>query len=567
MKKAILAVLVAAALMCGCPRSGTGPAPSDDGADGGASSGAADLGAQSLSGANPPPVVDQVVEDGGTLLRRFNAEPDTLNPLTGRDAYGSALMGYITDSLATRNPDTLEWEPQLAESWESSEDHLSYIFHLRSDVKWHDGEPFTSADLVYSFEKVMDPAVDAPHLRSYYQDLESVTAPDDRTVVFTWKKPYFLSFNFSAGFPVLPKHVFDDGTDFNTHPASRAPVGNGMYRFAGWGTNEEIVLERNEDYHGRKPHIKRMVVRFVPDNNSALMQAGGGVIDYMGVQPEQWVNELTADVYQRNFNRYYYYTPNYNYIGWNLRRPFFAEKKVRLAMTHLVHREAILQEILYGLGRIVTGTFYMNGEDYSADIEPWPYDPDAARRLLDESGWVDTDDDGIRDKLIDGESVPFTFNFMYPSGSNLAEKVGILLQGELKKLGVEMNIQNREWAIFTERLNEGDFDAVTLGWSLGIEQDPYQLWHSSQVDRGSNFIAFRNDEIDGIIEAARVEFDAEKRHELYDRFNRIVHDEQPYTFLFCRPNLEIVNNRFHNVIVHTLGLDHRDWYVPPALRK
>ncbi len=565
MRNSAILLLAVSLLALGCPRTGTGPAPAEEvERRPGRSSG---LGERSLVGANPPPVVGPVVEDGGTLVRRLNAEPDTLNPLTGRDAYGSLVLGLVTDSLVSRHPDTLEWEARLAESWEASDDHLSYTFHLRRDVTWHDGEPFTSADVLYSFEKVMDPTVDAPHLRSYYQDLDSITAPDDYTVVFTWKKPYFLSFNFSAGFPILPRHIFDDGTDFNTHSASRAPVGNGMYRFVSWRTNEEIVLQRNEDYYGRKPNMERMVIRFIPDNNSALMQAASGMVDYMGVQPEQWVHQLPANVYSRNFNRYYYYAPNYNYIGWNLRRPFFADRKVRLAMTHLVNREAILEEILYGLGKIVTGTFYIHGDDYSHDIEPWPYDPAEARRLLDESGWVDSTGDGIRDKMVDGERVSFRFDFMYPAGNTTAEKIAIFLQSELRRLGIEMNIQNREWAIFTERLNEGDFDAVTLGWSLGIEQDPYQLWHSSQVDRGSNFIAFRNEEIDQIIEAARVEFDREKRSALYDRFNHIVHEEQPYTFLFCRPSLEIVHQRFHNVIVHTLGLDHRDWYVPSALRE
>jgi peptide/nickel transport system substrate-binding protein len=155
---------------------------------------------------------------------------------------------------------------------------------------------------------------------------------------------------------------------------------------------------------------------------------------------------------------------------------------------------------------------------------------------------------------------------MYPSGRALSEKLAVLLQEELKKAGIEMNIQTLEWSIFTEKLSSRDFDAITLGWSLGLEHDPYQLWHSSQVGRGSNSVGFRSAEADKLIEDARVEFDPVKRRALYHRFNEILHEEQPYTFLFCDAELSIVRKDFHNVILHKLGLDSRDWYVPLALQ-
>ncbi len=528
----------------------------------------AELGRQSLVGANPAPVVDKVVTDGGTLVRRYNAEPDTLNPLTSTDAYASALLSLMTDSLASRNRDTLEFEPELAESWELSDDHLTYTFHLRKDVRWHDGKPFTAADVIYSFEKITDTTVNAPSIRNYYRDLQSVVAPDDYTVVFTWAKPYFLSFESSATMPIVPKHIFDDGQDFNTHPAGRTPVGNGMYRFVEWKTNQELVLQRNEDYYGRKPHIKKIITVFTPDDNAALIQASSGDIDTMGVRIEQWVNELQTDTLRQKFNRYSYDERYYSYIGWNERRPFFSDRRVRLAMTQLTNREAILESIYYGLGKIVTGTFFIHSDSYSPEIKPWPYDPVEGARLLDEAGWTDHDSDGIRDKAIDGKTVKFEFDFMFPSGSKTAEKIGVLLQEELKKAGVIVNLRNLEWAAFLQRLDNADFDAVTLAWSLSIEQDPYQLWHSSQIaEGGSNYVAFKNDELDSLIEQARTEFDPEKRNALYHRFNEIVHEEQPYTFLFCPPATAIVNKRFHNVIVHTLGLDVRDWYVPAAMQK
>jgi len=529
----------------------------------------AELGAKSLEGANPAPVVDAKITDGGTLTRRFSSDPDSLNPVTGRDYYGMLINELVTDSLAKRNFDTFEYEPRLARSWEISSDHLSYTFHLRDDVKWQDGVPFTSDDVVYTFDRIMDPKVDAPQARNYFTDVESVTAPDKYTVVFKWKKPYFLGFPTCAEFVPVARHVFDTGVDFNSHPAGRAPVGNGMYRFVNWKTSEQITLERNEGYYGRKPHIKRTVFRIVPDDNAALLMASSGVIDVLGVRPDQWVKDIDKDIFRRDFNRYYYYDGegSYGYIGWNARRPYFADRRVRLAMTHLVDREGIRRNLLYGLAQIVTGTFYIYSPDYDPSIKPWPYDPAEAARLLDEADWKDHDGDGIRDKMVDGQSVKFTFTYMFPAGGTLSQKTGELLQEQLKKAGVEMNIRPLEWATFLERLNEGDFDAVTLGWALSVEQDPYQLWHSSQIgQRGSNSVAFRNAEADSVIEQARVEFDAAKRHELYHRFDAILHDEQPYTFLFTTPSLAIVNKRVHNVVPHKMRLDSREWYIPAELQ-
>lgn len=578
MKRVVVFAFLAVVMAVGCGKSGAKPRGGNGGTGGAGEAGgqAAStasvvsererLGAASLEGANPPPVVDAVITDGGTLINRSLADPDTLNPLTGRESFGSTVLGHVTDSMAERNPDTFAWEPRLAISWEASPDHLKYTFHLRQDVKWHDGAPFTSDDVVYSYQKLMDPKVDTPQLRNYYIDLKGVEAPDKYTVVFTWAKPYFKSFEMSAALPILARHVFDNGTDFNTSPAGRSPIGNGAYRFISWKTGEELVLERNEDYYRQRPHIKRIVYKITADNNAALLAASSGALDATGVRAEQWVNELNRPELKNNFNRYYYYYPNYSYIGWNLRKPLFTDKRVRQAMTMLMDRESVFKNITYGMGRIVSCPFYIFSPDYSQELKPWPFDPAAARKLLDEAGWIDHDRDGIRDKVINGKSVPFSFTIMFGAGMQTAEKLATIYQEDLRKSGIEMNLRRLEWSTFIQRVDEHDFDACILGWGLGIDDDPYQVWHSSQAERGSNSVGFKNAEVDRIIEAARVEFDREKRAAMYHRMNYILHEEQPYTFLFITPGLEIINKRFHNVIVHKTGLDIRDWYVPAELQ-
>ena len=267
-------------------------------------------------------------------------------------------------------------------------------------------------------------------------------------------------------------------------------------------------------------------------------------------------------LFQENFDKLSYFTPNYSYIGWNSKRPFFADKRVRTALTHLVNRELILDKILYNLGAIVTNPFYINSPEYDKSIEPYPYNPAKAEELLKKAGWVDHDGDRIRDK----DGVKFAFEFLIPGGSETGEKIATILKEELDNMGIRMDIRKTEWAVFTARLNDRNFDAVTLAWSMGVESDPYQIWSSTQAERGSNFIGFKNEEADKLIEEARTEFDRGKRKELYRKFAEIVHEEQPYTFLFCRKSTVAVNKRFENVIVYPLGIDLLEWHVPLALQ-
>ncbi len=500
--------------------------------------------------------------DGDWLIYHLNAEPATLNPITATDAYESRVnSGNIYETLIERNNETLEIEPLLAESWEISEDKLTYTFKLRENVKWQDGEPFTSEDVVFSYKTIMNPKVDAPQLRAYYQEIRDVKAIDDHTVKFTYARPYFLALEFCGGMPIVPKHVFAEG-DFNTNPAGRSPVGTGPYKFLRWTTGREIVVEKNPDYWGEKPKLNRIVFRIITDSSVSLQVLKREELDVSGLTPIQWARQTSSKSFEENFDKLSYFTPNYSYIGWNLRRPYFSDKVVRQALTHLVNRELILQQILFDLGAVVTNPFYINSPEYDKSIEPYPYDPKKAAELLDQAGWTDSNGNGIRDK----DGVEFNFEFLIPAGSETGEKIATILKEELDKTGIGMDIRKIEWAVFTSRLMDRKFDAVTLAWSMGVESDPYQIWSSTQAEKGSNFVGFVNEEADKLIEAARKEFDRDKRIEMYRRFAEIVHEEQPYTFMFCNKSTVAVNKRFENVVVYPLGIDPLEWHVPLPLQ-
>jgi peptide/nickel transport system substrate-binding protein len=226
-------------------------------------------------------------------------------------------------------------------------------------------------------------------------------------------------------------------------------------------------------------------------------------------------------------------------------------------MTHLIDRQAILDKLLFGLGEIVNGTFFIQSKNYDRSIPPVAFDRARGMELLREAGWRDTDNDGFLDR----NGKKFSFTFTISSASKFTERLSVIMKEDLARAGIEMNINRYEWAVFVKKLNERDFDAVSLSWSLGYSGDPYQLWHSSQAREGSNFCSFKSAEADRIIERARVEFNEDRRVALYHRFNRIVHEEQPYTFLFCNPSLVVASRRFGNVKVHTKGLNITEWTV------
>ncbi len=504
---------------------------------------------------------------GDWLIRRLPAEPGTLNPITATDVYAGAVDGLIMETLLDMDLKTQELIPLLAQSWEVSEDKLTFTFHLRKDVRWHDGKPFSADDVIYSFQKIIDPKVDSAHLRLYYIDCIEAKKLDDYTVRFRWKKPYFKALEMLGGMPIVPKHILDDGTDFNKHPFARHPIGTGPYKFLKWETGKRIELVKNPDYWGKPAYFDKIIFKIVTDNTVALQVFKQGELDIIGLTPIQWLKQTNTKNFLRRANKIYYDYPSYSYIGWNLRREPFNERKVRWAMTMLLNRQSILKNIYYCLGRVVSGPFYINTPYYDPSIKPIPYDPEQAKELLKQAGWIDRDQDGILDK----NGKPFRFELLISAGSEYAEKIATIYKEDLKKAGIEMEIRRLEWSVFLQHIQEWKFDACMLGWALDANPDPYQLWHSSMADikGSSNHIGYKNPEVDRLIEQAREEFDKEKRIQLLHQIHKIIHQDQPYTFLFNSKALVAVDKRIRNIIPYPIRpiFKYTEWFVPEPLQK
>lgn len=510
--------------------------------------------------------ISRIPRGADVLVRDLHSEPSHFNPYTATDAYSGMVSGYIYESLLQMDNETLKPKAWIAKSWEISPDGLSYTFHMRNDVVWSDGLLLTADDVIYSYTAIMDPKVDAAPLRSYYKDLKKVEKLDDHTVRFVFARPYFRALDQCGYMTIIPKHIFDNGMDLNTHPANRHPVGSGPYVLTRWESGKFITLERNPRYWNTEkiPKIKAIQFLMISDSNTAFQFLKKGGLDVStDLRPVQWIRQSESPKFKDRFDKYKFFPPGLAYIGWNEERSYFKDKRVRQAMTLLLNRQKIADRIAYGQVKLVSGPGYYFGPSYDPSIEPYPFDPARAKRLLDAAGWIDHDGDGIRDK----DGVPFRFIMLYGSGSPTGDRVGTILREELKNVGIDMEPRPMEFSALVKMIMSDEFDATMLAWAGGLtESDNYQIFHSSQIDGGSNRIHFSNPEADRLMEEIRVTLDPDKRKALQYQLHALFHDEEPYTFLYISASLAAVDRRFTNVIAYPMGFDPTEWGFRTELR-
>ena len=504
-------------------------------------------------------------DEGDWLVWGFRVEPKTLNQFSAdNDIYSRWItVPYIFEPLLVYDFNDLTMKPWLAESYEISDDGKEITFCLRDDIYFSDGVAVTTDDVIFTYETAINPEVDAANVANLYIDVEKAVKVNNRIVKFFLKRPYFKALENLCfwDFGILPKHVyeFEDAEKFNKRVSD--PVGSGPYVFEKWETGRDVVLRRNENYWGQKPKLKRIVYRFISNPVAGIQALRSHKADIVIPEPEQFADLVKDQDFNKQFYCLSYWNPGvpFYYIGWNQDTTFFSDRRVRLAMTHIINRERIVADLLKGHGQVISGPFFVKGSQNDPAIKPWPYDLNRARQLLDEAGWRDTDGDGLRDK--DGK--PFRFRFMYSNSYALYERLAKLLKDEAAKVGIEVIPDPIEWSILLGKVVNREFEAMVMGWGGDILEDFYQVFHSSQIgNRGNNYVGFNNPQADKLMEQARGTMDKTKRDQLSRQLHAILHREQPYTFLFTRPTFRLVDRRFENVIVHKLGLKYWQWYVP-----
>lgn len=500
---------------------------------------------------------------GDTFIEASIGDASTLLPVLASDSASSAINGLLYNGLVRYDKD-LRVVGELAESWEISEDNLTMTFHLRRDVTWHDGTPFTADDVKFTYELYIDPATPTAYAEAFNQ-VTQVEVPDPYTFIVHYQRPYAPAL-ISWATPIHPRHLLA-GQDITDSPLARQPVGTGPYRFSEWLPGEKIVLLANPDYFEGRPYIKRVVYRIIPDSTTQFLELQTGSLDFMGLSPLQYDRQTDTPAFRRLYNKYRYLNFGYTYLGYNLRRPLFQDKRVRQALAYAINKQEIIEGVLLGYGAAATGPYKPDTWVYNGAVERYPYNPDKARQLLAEAGWQDSDGDGVLDR--EGRDLAFTI--VTNQGNDLRAKTGEIIQQRFKDVGVAVKLRIIEWATFLkEFINPGNFDATILGWTGGPEPDQYNIWHSSKTGpRQLNFIGYHNPEIDELLEKGRRVFDQQQRKAYYDRFQEILAEEQPYTFLYVSEALPAVSRRFRNVEPAPAGIRYNftEWYVPADEQK
>ncbi len=361
--------------------------------------------------------------------------------------------------------------------------------------------------------------------------------------------------------PIIPRHLLASEPDLrhlspNNH-FNQFPIGTGAFKMESWVTGQYISLVRNDHYWEGRPHLPRIVYRVIPDPTVSQLEFETGGFDYTGLQPYEvarFVKDPRYAVYRRPSN-------SYNYIGWNLRSPLFKDKRVRRAMAYAIDVQAIIKYIVYGNATPATGPYTPVTPWFNPKVQPIPYDPAKAKALLAEAGWL-PGPDGILQK--DGKR--FHFTLITNNANPIRKDIAVLAQQYLRKIGIEVEVIEYEWAVFIKQyIDARNFDACVLGWSVGRDQDLYQIFDSSQANQPQslNFVSYSNPQVDRLISEARTEFDMAKVRQYTAKLQQLIYDDQPYLFLYYPEGIGAMPKGLYYVERPGEGKQAGQWITEP----
>lgn len=500
---------------------------------------------------------------GDALVTGTIGEPTILIPMLAGDSASHEVAGMIFNGLVKYDTD-LSVIGDLAESWDVSKDGLVITFHLRKGVRWTDGADFTAEDVMFGYKTIIDKKTPTAYSEDFLQ-VKKAEVVDNYTFKVTYEKPFAPALTSWGGLVVLPKHLLE-GKDITKTGFGREPVGLGPYRLTKWVSGQELLLDSNHDYFEGRPFIDRYIYRIIPDRATMFLELQTGGVDMMDLTPIQYTKQTENDFFRNTFQKFRYPQFAYTYMGFNLKHPFFKDKRVRQAIAYAIDKSEIVDVVLFGLGSPATGPYVPNTWPYNPNVKEYKYDPDKAKRLLREAGWA-SNSTGILEK--DGK--PFEFTIRTNMGNTLRMNTATIIQWRLAKVGIKVKIEAIEWSTFINQfIDKRRFEAVILGWSIGLDPDQYDIWFSGKTkEKEFNFIGYSNPEVDELLEKGRRTYDISERKKAYFRIQEILADELPYIFLYVPAATPIVHGRFKGIKPSPIGISYNlpKWYVPRQLQR
>lgn len=488
----------------------------------------------------------------------FNEVLTPATPIhTGVFYYGLFLQ--LLEEQANYQSGPAEMKPRLAESWEFSPDRLTLAFKLRPGVVWTDGEPVTAEDVLFTFQAQKTPEIGWQYAESKDR-IDSVEVVDPLTVRFHFKEAYSTQLIDANEGVILPKHLWDkipfkewraNAAYFDQHLVTCGP-----FKVESWTPQQRLVLVRNEKYfEPGLPKVDRVVIQIVPDEPSQVPLLRAGTVDAIENVPAQNVAELEKDP---DIELPTHTPRTYFDIIWNTSRPFLNEKEVRQAITMAIDRQAIVDSLLFGHAKVGASPYPASFWVRKKDLEPWPYDPERARRQLAARGFKDTDGDGILER--DGRK--FEIELMAPTENMLRRNVALLVQESLKKVGIAVKPRFIEFNAMIEPLTQHQFDGVVSGLAIATNLSLFHTYHTHGKDT-FNWGLYSNPEVDRLIEKIDATVDPRTVKAEFDRVQEILHEDQPVTFTYESQRIAGNRKRVKHLEPNALSFffNMRNWEV------
>ncbi len=507
--------------------------------------------------------VDSAPTPGGRIVMATLGEPSNLIPPLASDSASHEVASqiYVSPLRYDRN---IRIEPYAAQSYEVLDGGRHLKFTLRRDIRWFDGKPLTAEDVEFTYKLMIDPKTPTAYAGDFLAVKEfRLTGPYSFEVFY--EKPFARALATWSQ-DILPKHALS-GEDLANTKYSRQPLGAGPYKLKEWVENERVVLEANPDYFEGRPYIDQVVYRSVPDQTTQFMELKAGNLDYVGLTPAQYLFQTSGKAWDQGWRKYRYLASAYTYLAYNLEHPLFKDVRVRQALAHAIDKREIIKGALLGLGEPTVGHFKPDSWAYNHDLKDYAHDPGLALMLLAELGWTRQTPTGPL--MRDGK--PFAFTVLTNQGNDQRIKTCAIIQNQLGRIGIQVKVRTMEWATFIKDfVDMRRFEAIVLGWSIPQDPDAFDVWHSSKSAKpGLNFVGYANAEADALLEQGRNMVDPDARKPIYDRFQEILHQDQPYCFLYTPYALPILSSRVHGVEPAPAGIswNFTRWWIPTSQQK
>jgi peptide/nickel transport system substrate-binding protein len=512
--------------------------------------------------------------EGGRFTECFEARPAKIVPYIQTDVYGRRIVDLVMDTFADYDPQTLKLRGVLAEAWQMDPAGMWLRVKIRDDARFSDGQPVTAEDMRWTFHDfIMNPQIEAQRTRAIVADqIERVQAISPRVVEFTFKQRLFSNLDNALTFYVMPKHFFERFSPAEINKATGLIMGSGPYKLANldpndqWTPGQTVRLVRNEQYWGPRPAIAEMNFRDMSDELARLTGYKNGDMEMITPSAPQFASLQDDAEFPKNNQMLNSVTMRSGRGGiiWNCgnrngKPTPFTDKRVRQAMTMLLDREKMVRDIWRGIGTVAKGFVNPNFEGAAPDVKAWPFDPARAKALLKEAGWEDRDGSGV---LKNAKGEEFVFEFTYSTGGEIAQRVANFVRDAYGAAGIRVTLRGIDWSVGDSIRKQRDYDGILMAWgAVAPESDPKQIFHSEAIkDQGDNFAQWNSPTVDKAIDALRLETDFAKRMVHWQEFDRVMHDEQPYTWIRLQPELRIIKPDVGNARMYPKGIEPEEFF-------